>query len=461
MTDQRPSDDTERVWYDDDYTSNRSYGSTFTSGQAGPSNEGGPESDPNAVRRLVREEIRRNYRPKGYFWKVVLGAILGALIGSGSMWFYLTGSGAQDPGQETATTQGSGANITIKPAKDVTVERAVAQKATPSVVGITTVTANSQFNQYFTGQRYAEGVGSGVVITHDGYILTNSHVISDGDAVSISVLFSDESSADAQLLWSDSTLDLAIIKVDKTGLVPVELGDSDTVAVGDKAIAIGNPLGLDLQSTLTSGYISGLDRTVNFESGLSMQGMLQTDAAINGGNSGGALLNAQGQLIGINTAKAGSSDGIGFAIPINTAKPIIDGVMAEGKFELVSLGITGIDAEIYQQYTREKLDTDSGIVVTQVFLGSAAESAGLARGDIITHIGEDPVDGMSAMKKVLLKYKVGDKVQLTLVRSQEEAVLDLTFTQTSDETAKQYEENRSSEGSQRRSPQLDPFWFLR
>lgn len=461
MNQDRPSDDTERVWHDDDYTRTTSYQDEPQRDPEAFSSTYRSEADPNAVRKLVREEIRRNYRPKGQLWKVVLGAILGAAIGSASMWFALAGNKPDQAIQETARTQGSGANITITPSSDTTIERAVAQKATPSVVGITTIMANSRLNQYFTGQRYAEGVGSGVVITEDGYILTNSHVVSDGEAVSISVLFSDETSAEAQLLWSDATLDLAIIKVDKKGLTPVELGDSDMVAVGDKAIAIGNPLGLDLQSTLTSGYISGLNRTVNFESGLSMEGMLQTDAAINGGNSGGALLNAEGKLIGINTAKAGSSDGIGFAIPINTAKPIIEGVMKDGKFELVSLGITGVDAEVYQQYTQEKLGTGSGIVITQVMNGSAAETAGLSRGDIITQIGGSAVDGMSAMKKVLLNHKVGDTVEVTVFRGGEEEVLSLTFTHTSDETAKQFQEKQSNQNDSGTNPRQDPFWFVR
>src|SRR5690606_26558186 len=147
--------------------------------------------------------------------------------------------------------------------------------------------------------------GSGVILSSDGYIVTNSHVVDNGEAGNITVVFDDQTTAPAEVLWSDAALDVAIVKVSKAGLSPVTIGSSEAVKVGDKAIAIGNPLGLDLQSTLTSGYISGLDRSITIQSGGTMSGLIQTDAAINEGNSGGALLNAAGQLIGINTAKAG------------------------------------------------------------------------------------------------------------------------------------------------------------
>ena len=143
-------------------------------------------------------------------------------------------------------------------------------------------------------------------------------MVSDDDASEISVLFNDGTMTPAKLVWNDSTLDLAIIKVEKDNLPVMELADSDDVGVGDRVVAIGNPLGFELQSTVTSGIISGLNRTVSFQTGAQMDGLMQTDAAINSGNSGGALLNSNGEQIGINSAKAGNSDGIGFAIPINT-----------------------------------------------------------------------------------------------------------------------------------------------
>ena len=167
------------------------------------------------------------------------------------------------------------------------------------------------------------GVGTGIIVDSNGYILTNSHVISDGQAKTVNVLFSDGSTIDGEVYWYDSQLDLAIVKVNKTGLTAAELGDSDKVQIGDISIAIGNPYGLDLAGTVTQGIISGLDRTIETEQG-TMTGLLQTDASINSGNSGGPLLNQNGQVIGVNTAKASQGEGLGFAIPINTAKPIVE-----------------------------------------------------------------------------------------------------------------------------------------
>ena len=174
--------------------------------------------------------------------------------------------------------------------------------------GITTLVAKT--NNFLPVESYAEGVGSGVIISEDGYILTNSHVVSDGKAENISVILANQESYEGSLVWHEPSMDLAIVKIEAKGLKPIELGDSDELVVGEKAIAIGNPLGMDLQSTLTSGYISGLDRSITISNGLAMDNLIQTDASINSGNSGGALINSKGQLIGINTAKA-SADNIG------------------------------------------------------------------------------------------------------------------------------------------------------
>lgn len=185
----------------------------------------------------------------------------------------------------------------------------------------------------------------------------------------------------------------------KTGLPVVDFGDSDKVSVGDKAIAIGNPLGLDLQSTLTSGYISGLNRMITLESGSSMDGLIQTDAAINGGNSGGALLNSKGELIGINTAKASTGEGIGFAIPINTAKSIVDEIIETGNYEEVLIGISGVELETYKKYFQMETAVENGIAVMQVQENSPAAKAGIQVNDIITQIGDTEINNMNDIKK--------------------------------------------------------------
>ena len=177
--------------------------------------------------------------------------------------------------------------------KSTNVYQAVTEKAMPSVVGITTTVMSS--NNMFSIPTESEGVGTGIVVDSNGYILTNSHLISDGEAKKVNVLFNDGSSIDGNVVWYDSQLDLAVVKVNKTGLTPAELGDSDKVSIGDISIAIGNPLGLELQRTVTQGIISGLDRTIKTESA-TMTGLIQTDASINSGNSGGPLLNEKAKL---------------------------------------------------------------------------------------------------------------------------------------------------------------------
>jgi len=305
----------------------------------------------------------------------------------------------------------------------VSTENAVAKKSLDSVVGITTV--GVQENMFFQG-RVVEGVGSGVVVSKDGYILTNAHVVQDGKAEKIEVLLTNGKKSSAKLLWYDTTLDLAVIKTDMTGLKPVEMGDSDKVQIGDKAIAIGNPLGLDLQSTLTSGYISGKDRTITLQNGLQMDGLMQTDAAINSGNSGGGLFDQEGKLIGINTAKA-SAEGIGFTIPINVAKTIVDNIVSGGSFEGVKLGISGVDVKTFQQATGQKLSIDKGIYVVEVVRESSAQKAGVTRGDIITKVNGKEINTMSSLKKALLEVRPQQKGKITVYRDGNTKDLDIEF----------------------------------
>ena len=337
-------------------------------------------------------------------------------------------------------------------------ESVVVKKSIDSVVGITTV--SKVVEQTFWGPQsgYAEGIGSGSIVSSDGYIVTNSHVVSDGDASEINVLFSDGSTAEADLVWNDATLDLAIVKVKKDNLPVMELGDSDKMGVGDRVVAIGNPLGLQLQSTVTSGIISGLNRSVSFNTGAQMDGLMQTDAAINAGNSGGALLNSKGEQIGINTAKAGNSDGIGFAIPINLVKPIIEQIKERGEYHSVYLGITGQSLDYFLQYPQVnlgELEGKEGVFVTSVF----DDSEVLEKGDLITAIDGNKVTDMLSLRKNLLSYKVGDKATITVFRDGKSIDLDFTFSIDSsnvDEYKQAKPENQiESNGENDRS--LNPF----
>lgn len=325
----------------------------------------------------------------------------------------------------TSNSQGTSSQIVINDdGKTTNVYQAVSKKALPSVVGITTTTVSS--DNFFSMPTESTGVGTGIIVDSNGYILTNSHVISDGQARTVNVLFSDGSTVDGNVAWYDSQLDLAIVKVEKTGLTAAELGDSDKVSIGDISIAIGNPYGLDLASTVTQGIISGLDRTISTEE-TTMTGLIQTDASINAGNSGGPLLNESGQVIGINTAKASEGEGLGFSIPINTAKPIIESVIEKGSYEKVTLGIKGTDAETYAKYTNQQLSSESGVYVSEVISGSAAEKAGIKSGDIITKIDDVDLSVMSDLTKQLYNYTTGDKAQITVNRNGKEIKLDVTF----------------------------------
>ena len=380
------------------------------------------------IRKTVRDEIQRNFKPKKSFFSVValvlVGAILGSLI---SLALVKTGSIAMPVAeQRDGNKQSHDVKISLK--EGSTVESAVAKKTIPSIVGITTIGKGVSSNPFFYGiPKYTESVGSGVIVSSDGYIVTNSHVVDNGKAESIKTLLSNGEEVEAKLVWNDATLDLAVIKIEKTGLKPIEFGDMKAVNVGDKSIAIGNPLGLELQSTLTSGYISGMERSITLEGGNIMDGLIQTDAAINGGNSGGALLNAEGKLIGINTAKPASADGIGFAIPVSTIKPIVDKIIKTGSYDALYLGVTGYNVALAKQLGKESLPVDSGVVIHEVVAGSPAAKADLHPGDILVDIGGSKVDSMNSLKTALLKYKAGDRAGLTFYRADKKMQVEVTF----------------------------------
>ncbi|CAK7018666.1 trypsin-like peptidase domain-containing protein [uncultured Tissierella sp.] len=316
------------------------------------------------------------------------------------------------------------APINITTSDDINTVSAVAKKAMSSVVGITSV----ELQQYFFSQQEVEGVGSGVIIDSNGYILTNSHVVADGNAKEVNVLFENGDKKSGTVLWNDSTLDLAIVKVEATGLPVATLGDSDKLEVGEIAVAIGNPLGLEFQRSVTSGIISGLHRSIQVSTNNVIEDLIQTDASINPGNSGGPLLNSKGEVIGINTAKIKTAEGLGFSIPINEAKAIVEEVVKNGSYKTVFMGISGVSVEDYQARLGVKLTTDKGVILIQISENTPASRAGLLNGDIITKIDNTEIDNMSKLKKVLYKYKQGDKATLTIIRNNTEEKIDIEFT---------------------------------
>ncbi|MGM0397198.1 MAG: serine protease HtrA [Bacillota bacterium] len=320
-------------------------------------------------------------------------------------------------GNETGATTKQ--PFTINPNDSITTVSAVAEKAMSSVVGITTI----ETQQFWFSQQDVRGVGSGVIVHSDGYILTNSHVVADGEANEITVKFEDGEQVEGVVLWNDPFLDLAVVKVERTELPVAILGDSDELHVGELAVAIGNPLGLEFERTVTSGIISGLNRSVRLDADNINEDLIQTDASINPGNSGGPLLNSLGEVIGINTAKIKSAEGLGFAIPINLTKPIIEEIIQTGTHQTVVLGITGVSLQEYEARLGIDLDPESGVVVIEVQPGSAADEAGLLPGDVIKSIDEKEISNMGQLRRELYRYSSGDSAKLQIIRNGKEETI--------------------------------------
>lgn len=330
-------------------------------------------------------------------------------------------------------------NVVIKPSDSVNTGVAVAKKVMPSVVGISTT--EQQNVQTFFGPmtQQVQGVGTGIIVDAKGYILTNSHVVDDGKSQTLTVQLYDGREIPGTVLWNDPGIDLAIVKVDAPNLQPAELGNSDDMQVGDYAAAIGNPMGLEYARSMSQGIISGLNRNVTVQKngnpqGSTMEGLIQTDASINGGNSGGPLLNDKGQVIGINTAKADGGEGMGFAIPINTAKPIVDEIKEKGEFQRSYIGIGGLSvSNIMQMYPNVKVDSKTGVYIIQIYTNSPASVAGLKEGDIITGLNGNKIDSMQELTSKLFQYRPGDKVTLDIVRDNAKLQKEVTLTASVDQ----------------------------
>ncbi len=328
-------------------------------------------------------------------------------------------------------------DITINVSEDITIAEAIAKKVMPSVVGISTVSSQTfsgiegfDFFGFGGGGGYSydsKSEGTGVIVDEAGYILTNSHVVNDGNTKSIMISLYDGQDVEGTVLWNDSTLDLAVVKIEKVeGLQAAELGDSDNINIGAYAAAIGNPLGLQFERSMSQGIISGLDRTIavgggNSGSYTTMEGLIQTDATINSGNSGGPLLNSKGQVIGINSARASEGENMGFAIPINIASPIVQQVKETGTFHRAYLGIKGTGFQDQTKYTSQQLieyfGTDKGIYVSSVSKSGGAEQAGIKAGDVILSVDGQEVNTMNRINSIMIRHKVGDKVEVVYMRN--------------------------------------------
>jgi len=386
----------------------------------------GQPQEPKRKKEKVRKERVKKEGPGGLGIgrrnTAILVAIIVAACAASGIGGGLVGAGMTQNNAPAANP--SAPAITITPKDDITTTEAVAKKALSSVVGIES-TGTVSGNSYFFGPSSQEvtGVGTGMIIDVNGYILTNSHVVMDGSVDTITVHLSSGDTTPGTLVWNDPGLDLAIVKVDVKGLTPVEFGDSDNVAIGSYIVAIGNPLGLAFSGSVTQGVVSGLNRTITVSDGMgntvTMQDLIQVDAAINSGNSGGPLLNSSGQVIGVNTAKA-QAEGMGFAIPINTAMPIVEKVLKDGNFERVFMGVSAADVSVIKDnYPNVNIQADSGAVITDVNPGSPAEKAGLKVKDVITSVDGTDITGSDSLIKLLLGYTSGDTINVTFNRDGE------------------------------------------
>ena len=313
----------------------------------------------------------------------------------------------------------------------------VAEKSLPSVVGIT---VTYQISSIFGGRSSGEATGSGIIVSEDGYIVTNNHVISSEsssfyaitEATGIKVnLYNSTESYEATVVGTDAYTDLAVLKIEKTGLTPATLADSAEVKVGEFVMAVGNPLGMDY--SVTSGIVSAVNREIESE-GTTFTA-IQTDAAINSGNSGGALVNSNGEVIGINTMKfAGNGiEGIGFAIPISSATSVIEQLIEFQAVKRPYIGIVGssVDSAIVERY-----GIPEGIYVDEVEENSPAKTAELQKGDIITKIEGKEVKSVNELNQIKYTYSIGDTVTLTIYRNGETLEIDLVLAELPAETEK-------------------------
>jgi len=260
-------------------------------------------------------------------------------------------------------------------------------------------------------------VGSGCILDSKGYIITNQHVVGNEKDEIFVTLYGGEV-VKGKVVWSNSNLDLAVVKISVAGLPAMTMGDSDNLRIGEKAIAIGNPLGFEFQGTLTSGVISGLNRSVEV-AGIYMEDLIQTDASINTGNSGGPLMNGNGEVVGINTVKVESAEGIGFAIPINQIKPIITKIVETGEFKEPYLGVLGYDKAM-TSYISSKIMIDTGIFVYDVEDRSPAADAGIKEGDIILSVDDLEVDTLCELRTILFSKNIGDRIRMKVFSGNEE-----------------------------------------
>jgi S1-C subfamily serine protease len=404
---------------------------------------GVPETPPRPVPvsdRIVRSEPTEKKRSNAPYF---LGALAAGVVGAALTVGILAGTGAFDT-TETATTtvavNASEAAVTVPiPAATTQIindlgsainPAAVAAKVVPSIVTVTVFEDGSDTENALEGEDglFGVGSGSGVVISRDGYIITNHHVI-DG-ATDYRVEFEDGRVYTAELVGSDELTDIAVLQISANNLVPIDLGSSDALDLGDPAIAVGNPLGQDGGASVSVGIVSAFDRRVDFSASDFLHGMIQTDAAINSGSSGGALVNADGALIGITSAIGVSQagpEGIGYAIPVELVKRISDEIIDDGDVQHPFLGVT--IGTFFDEAPDGATIPAGADIQTIEGTDSAAGQAGLLPGDVIIRIGDKPIIDQTDLILAVRLYRVGDEVEFEAIRDGEAETFTVVFGQ--------------------------------
>ncbi|MFB0551597.1 MAG: S1C family serine protease [Nitrososphaeria archaeon] len=294
------------------------------------------------------------------------------------------------------------------------------EKVSKSVVNVSTVRL---VNTGFFLTVPVKGVGSGIIIDENGHIITNNHVVERTTKVEITL--SNGKMVPGRVLGADPSTDIAVIEASTEDLTPAELGDADNLKVGQVVLAIGNPFGLAGGPTVTAGVVSALNRTIQSQKGV-LEDLIQTDAAVNPGNSGGPLVDTRGRVVAITTAIIPFAHGIGFAVPINTAKQVARDLMKYGKVIRPWLGIMGMDIS-KDMASHYRLPVESGVLVSRVVARSPADYSGMAQGDIMVEIDEAPIKSMKELRKKILEKRPGDKLRMTVLRESRRYVLEATL----------------------------------
>ena len=343
------------------------------------------------------------------------GGVVGANIAADNLHSSLVSS-TEDEEEGRGRLELVGNNQEISPVV------AIAEKVTQSVVGVKTFgTAYTYWGQRIPNQEL--GSGSGIIYSKDGYIITNYHVIED--ATSVMITLSDGTEYDARIIGSDSSSDLAVLKVEAEKLPAADFGDSSALQIGELVVAIGNPLGYE--NTVTDGIVSGLNRQLTDY--IDSATLIQTNATINSGNSGGALVNSRGEVVGINSAKlvASNAEGMGFALSINEVKPIVEEIISKGHVSRPYLGVS-----INSQYqvdadTAERYEIPMGIQIAEVAINGPADRAGLQAGDIIYKVNDTLIQSFDDLSEIIDDSKVGDKLRILAERNGQKIVADVTL----------------------------------